>query len=434
MKNKIIFLICLIVFTVSATLFILPTPSTEGETTMINADIPNVILNRFLPWRFGLDLVGGAALVYEIDLTAVPSAQVASVTSGLRDVIERRVNLYGVAEPRVRIIEKGYRRQLLVELAGVSDIGAAIQEIGETPFLDFRENCVTTEETMTCVPTELSGRHITSASVSSGPLGALSPAVSLEFNEEGAKLFEAITARNIGQPVAIFLDGVPISAPVVQEKIIGSSAQISGGGITLESAHQLAQRFNAGALAAPITLINQRTVNATAAQDSLERIILAGAISVLFIAIFIIAIYRKQGVIAAIALILYVIFSLAIFKLIPGFTMTLAGITGFILSIGAALDANILIFERTKEELRRGSHSVSAMESGFRFAWSSIRDSNISTIITALILYFFTTSFVKGFALTLLVGILINLVMTYFITRNLLRVFPSRIKIKKITT
>ncbi len=433
MKNKIIFLSCLIVLTVFSVLFILPTSNADGPiTTIVGVNIPDVTFNRFLPWRFGLDLVGGAALVYEIDLTAIPSEQITSVTNGLKSVIERRINLYGVAEPRVRIIEKGERRQLLVELAGVSDIGAAIKEIGETPFLDFRENCVTEGETMTCTPTGLSGKHISRASVATGALGTLTPAVSLEFNAEGAKLFEEITARNVGKQVAIFLDGFPISAPVVQEKISGGSAQISGEGITLQVAHQLVERFNAGALAAPITLVNQRTVNATAAEDSLEKIINAGAISILFIAIFIMAVYRRQGIIAAISLILYVIFTLAIFKMIPGFTMTLAGITGFILSIGAALDANILIFERTKEELKRGSHGSSAVESGFRFAWSSIRDSNISTIITALILYFFTTSFVKGFALTLLIGILINLVMTYVVTRNLLRFFPSKaIKIKQ---
>ncbi len=435
MKNKIIFLFCLIVITVFSTLFILPTSFMKDEVIKIagiNIPVPDMVFNRFLPWRFGLDLVGGAALVYEINLDEIPREQIASVTNGLKDVIERRINLYGVAEPRVRIIERGDRRQLLVELAGVSDIGAAIKEIGETPFLDFRENCVTEGETMTCTPTGLSGKHISRALVDTGALGALTPSVSLEFNEEGARLFEEITTRNVGKNVAIFLDGFPVSAPVVQEKIIGGRAQISGEGITLQSAHQLVERFNAGALAAPITLINQRTVNATAAEDSLWRIIYAGAISILFVAIFVIAVYRKQGIIAAISLILYVIFTLAIFKLIPGFTMTLAGITGFILSIGAALDANILIFERTKEELKKGSSGTSAVESGFRFAWSSIRDSNTSTIITALILYALTTSFVRGFALTLLIGILINLVMTYVITRNLLRFFPSKtLKIKQ---
>ncbi|MFA4999536.1 MAG: protein translocase subunit SecD [Parcubacteria group bacterium] len=424
MKNKTLFIITLIALTVCASFFILP----KAGTSVVGVNIPDVFFNKFSPWKLGLDLVGGTALVYDIDLSGIPKENINAVTNGLKDVIEKRIDLYGVSEPRVRVVEKGDGRQLLVELAGISNISDAIKEIGETPFLDFRENCSFTEESIICDLTELSGRHIKGASVATSSHGIAQPVVSLEFNEEGAKLFEEITARNIGKPVAIFLDGVPISAPVVQEKIIGGKAQISGEGITIESAKQLVERFNAGALSAPIKLINQRTVNATAAEDSLGRILVAGVISILLIIAFIIAIYRKRGIIAGVSLILYVIFSLAIFKLMPGFTMSLSGITGFILSIGAALDANILIFERAKEELRQGAQGLSAMESGFRRAWSSIRDSNVGTVLTALILYFLTSSFVKGFALTLLVGILINIVMTYVVTRNLLRVFPGKAK------
>ena len=426
MKNKINFLILLIVIAITASLFILPSSVGEEITEIIPTRIPNLFFNEFLPWKFGLDLVGGAALVYDIDLTNVPREKVESVTNGLRDVIERRIDLYGVAEPRVRIITQGERRQLLVELAGVSDIGAAVQEIGETPFLSFGENCIITEDTMTCDPTGLFGKHIERSFVATDQLGIIMPTVSLEFNTEGSKLFEEITARNIGRQVAIFLDGVPISAPVVQEKIIGGNAQISGEGITLESARELVERLNAGALAAPIRLASQRAVNATAAEDSLYRILLAGTISILLVIIFMIAVYKRKGIIAGASLLLYVIFSLAVFKLIPGFTMSLAGITGFILSIGAALDANILIFERTKEESRQGTRGLAAVESGFRLAWSSIRDSNIGTILTALVLFYFTTGFVQGFALTLLIGLLINLTMTYVVTRNLLKIFPGR--------
>jgi protein-export membrane protein SecD len=424
MKNKFIFLGLLVVAALAATLFILP----GAPANIAGIDVPDTFLNRFTPWKLGLDLVGGTAITYDIDLTSVERADVNAVVNGLKDVIERRIDLYGVSEPRVRVIEKGENRQLLVELAGINDIDAAVKEIGETPYLDFRENCVFTETSIECVPTELSGRHIKRASVASDQRGVVVPVVSLEFTEEGGKLFEQITERNVGQQVAIFLDGEPISAPVVSEKIIGGSAQISGEGITLESARQLVERFNAGALSAPIRLANQRTVNATAAEDSLVRIVFAGAVSILLIIAFIIAVYKKRGIIAGVSLLLYVIFSLAIFKLTPGFTMSLSGITGFVLSIGAALDANILIFERAKEEARQGARGISAIESGFRFAWSSIRDSNISTVLTALVLYFFTSSFVKGFALTLLVGILVNLVMTYVVTRNLLRAFPGKSK------
>lgn len=424
MINKIIFISLLIIIMVSAILFVLP----QGGSNVFGIKIPDLFLNRFFPWRLGLDLIGGTALTYNIDLTGVEKSDIDAVTNGLRDVIERRINLYGVSEPRIRVINRGDERQLLVELAGVSDMGAAAREIGETPFLDFRENCIFTETSAECSPTELSGRHIERASVSTNQQGIVIPVVSLQFTEEGSQLFEQITGRNIGKQVAIFLDGVPISAPVVQEKIIGGNAQISGEGITMETAIDLVERFNAGALSAPITLINQRAVNATAAEDSLYRIILAGAIGFLLIMAFIIAVYKKQGIIASISLFLYILFSLAMFKIIPGFAMSLSGITGFILSIGAALDANILIFERAKEEQSQGVRALSAMESGFRFAWSSIRDSNISTILTALVLYFLTTSFVRGFALTLLIGILLNLIMTYVVTRNLLRVFTNKSK------
>lgn len=423
MKNKFIFIVSLVALAVISVFFILPSSS-----TILGVKIPDLFFNRFLSWRLGLDLVGGTALTYDIDLSGVDRADIAAVTNGLKDVVERRIDLYGVSEPRIRIIEKGDARQLLVELAGISDVGEAVKEIGETPYLDFRENCSFTDETIACVPTELSGRHIKRATVASDQRGVVVPVVSLEFTEEGSKLFEEITDRNIGKPVAIFLDGVPISAPVVKEKIIGGNAQISGEGITLDSARQLVERFNAGALSAPIKLANQRTVNATAAEDSLNRIIFAGAISILLIIAFIIAIYKKRGIIAGVSLLLYVVFSLAVFKLIPGFSMSLSGITGFVLSIGAALDANILIFEREKEEIKQGARGLSAIESGFRFAWSSIRDSNVSTILTAFALYVFTSSFVKGFALTLLVGIFINLITTYVVTRNLLRVFPGKIK------
>jgi preprotein translocase subunit SecD len=284
---------------------------------------------------------------------------------------------------------------------------------------------------LVCSETELTGRHVKKASLAIDSRGVAVPVVELEFNDEGARIFENVTERNVGKPLAIFLDNEPIDAPIVSEKIIGGKAQISGEGITLESANKLVERFNAGALSAPITLANQRTVNATAAEDSLARILFAGGVGILLVMAFMIAFYRGKGFIAAFALLFYVVVTLAVFKLIPGFALSLAGITGFILSIGAAVDANILIFERAKEEIKRGAQKVSAMESGFRFAWNSIRDSNVSTIITSLILYSFTTSFVKGFALTLMVGVIVNLLTTFFVTRNVLRIFTIRSKQSK---
>lgn len=423
MKRKALFLIITLLVFVTGALFALPKPGTPLPGGKIT---PDVFLNRFMPWRLGLDLVGGSALVYDIDLTNVPKADYSAVIGGLKDVIERRVNLYGVSEPRVRVIEKGERRQLLIELAGISDLDKAIKEIGETPTLDFRENCQTAttdggEEILMCVPTELTGRHVKSAAWGYAEQGFSAPLVSIEFDGEGATLFEAITERNIGKPLAIFLDGNLISAPVVNEKIAGGRAQISGEGITVESARKLAERFNAGALSAPISLESRRSVNATAAEDSLQRIVFAGLVGAGLVMSFMIAMYGSFGVISALSLIFYTALTLAVFKVTPGFTMSLAGITGFILSVGSAVDANILIFERAKEEIKRGVGRKSSIENGFRYAWTSIRDSNVSTMIIALILYFFSSSFVKGFALTLLVGMAVNLAVTYSVSRNMLR-------------
>lgn len=422
MKHKALFLItALLVFLLGAT-FVLPKP---GETLYGNQKSPDLFFNRYSNWKLGLDLVGGSSLVYNVDLSNVKPQDYAAVTNGLKDVIEKRVNLYGVSEPRVRVIEKGNQRQILVELAGIKDVDKAVKEIGDTPTLDFRENCqpVKTDQgdLLMCLPTELTGRYVKSANWGYANQGFSSPQVNIEFNEEGAKLFEQITERNVGKPLAIFLDDNIISAPVVNEKIAGGKAQISGQGITIESAKQLAERFNAGALGAPISLESRRTVNATAASDSLLKIMIAGCVGVVLIIVFMVIMYGVSGIASALALIFYVVTTLAIFKITPGFTMSLAGITGFILSIGSAVDASILIFERAKEEEKKGASRYASIENGFKHAWTSVRDSNLSTMIIAFMLYFFSSSFVKGFALTLLVGMAINLILTYTVTRNILR-------------
>ncbi len=419
LKKKILALFLFLGLGAAAFIFSLPSGSTE---VVEGVTVPDLYLNSFLPWRLGLDLIGGSALVYDIDLSGVEREDWKVVTSNLKDVIEKRVNPRGVSENRVRVVEKGDKRQLLVELAGVKDIEEAIKQIGDTPVLDFRENCSEIEGGIICQKTELTGRFIKKATFGSTGQGISAPIVNLEFDEEGAKIFEDVTGRNVGKPLAIFLDNELIDAPLVNEKIIGGSAQISGGDMTMESAKKLVDRFNFGALSAPVSLVNQRTVNSTAAADSLTKILIAGAIGIIAIMLFMVICYRTLGLISSLSLMLYIVFALAIFKLTPGFTMSLAGMTGFILSIGSAVDANILIFERSKEEMKKGASKLAAIESGFKFAWSSIRDSNVSTIIVSLILYFFTTSFVQGFALTLAIGILVNLVTTYLVTRNILKV------------
>jgi preprotein translocase subunit SecD len=373
------------------------------------------------PWQLGLDLEGGAHLVYSIDLSQVAAADQASVVAGLRDVIDRRVNLFGVGEPQVYTAQSGSSAQLDVDLPGVKDITDAINEIGQTPLLDFAE-VQTSGSSTQYVPTNLTGQYITGATLMYDQTTG-QPQVQISFNNDGADIFEKMTTANVGKPLAIFLDNQLIEAPIVQGPISGGQAIISGS-FTVASATELVQRFNAGALPAPINLINQQTVSPTLGADSLQKIILAAIIGTLLVILFMIFYYRKLGIFAALSLIIYIALTLGIFKLL-GITMSLAGLAGFVLTIGMAVDANILIFERIKEELRRGLTKAAALEEGFRRAWPSIRDANISTIITAAILYFFTSSFVQGFAVTLLLGVLVSLFSAITTTRLFLRVFMS---------
>jgi len=406
-NNLILLLITVLIFAVFAGFFV----------------YPGNFGNKIRPWRLGLDLVGGSHLIYEVDMSQIAPGDRDSVMNGLREVIERRVNLFGVSEPQVVSAKEGDSYRLIVELAGIKDINEAINEIGLTPFLDFREvfegENAAGEIEAQFIPTDLNGRYIKTAQISfNQTTGA--PEVDIQFNDEGAKIFEELTDRNVGKPLAIFLDNSLIEAPVVQEKISGGRAQITGK-FTVEEARKLVQRFNAGALPAPINLISQQTIGASLGQESLKRAIYAGIFGTLAIIIFMLVYYRRLGIFASLALIIYILLTAAVFKL--GITMTLAGIAGFILSIGMAVDANILIFERTKEEIKKGLSKMSAIEEGFRRAWPSIRDSNISTIITSIILYYFTSSFIRGFALALLIGVIISMFSAIIITRTMLRVF-----------
>lgn len=380
----------------------------------------------FREWTLGLDLAGGSYLIYEIDTSQVGEQDRSAVVKGLRDVIERRVNLFGVSEPRVYTEHAGGSDRLVVELAGIKDVNQAIKEIGATPFLDFREVAEEGTSTMSFIQTDLNGRYVKSAQLSFDNITG-KPQVNIEFNNDGAQIFEDLTARNIGRPLAIFLDNQLIEMPVVQDKISGGKAQITGK-FTIDEAKKLVERFNAGALPAPITLINQQTINADFGRDSLARAIFAGAIGTLAVIIFMLLFYRTLGIFSSLALVMYTALTLGVFKIFP-VTMTLAGIAGFILSIGMAVDANVLVFERMKEELRRGLSKTAAIEEGFRRAWTSIRDSNVSTLITSIVLYLFTSSFVRGFALTLFIGVIVSMFSAITITRTLLHVFVKDEKI-----
>ena len=528
-------------------------------------------------FHLGLDLQGGTHLVYQADTSSIDQADRESAVAGVRDVIERRVNAFGVSEPVVQTNLVGDEYRVIVELAGVKDVNEAIQMIGETPLLEFKEQNpnfeeelteeeqqqleeenskikkeaeavlnralagenfgelarefsedigsatqggelgwarkgmfvkefeeqifdilkpgeiapylvetqfgyhiikkieerdyepevklknVTTEEnspfeledtTETAIEkekevssahilfktlkaedikqsegwlnTELSGKHLKRSQVQFDQ-NTGEPEVSLEFNDEGKDLFAEITTRNVGKPVAIFLDGYAISVPTVNEPIREGRAVITGR-FNIKEAKELVQRLNAGALPVPINLISQQTVGASLGQESVDKSLFAGLIGLAAVALFMILYYRLPGLLAVLALAIYTAIVLTLFKVIP-VTLTLAGVAGFILSVGMAVDANVLIFERLKEELKNGRELDSAIEEGFKRAWTSIRDSNLSTILTCLILIWFGTSIIKGFAITLALGVVISMFSAIMVTRSFLRLF-SKLKIK----
>ncbi|PIV84518.1 MAG: protein translocase subunit SecD [Candidatus Moranbacteria bacterium CG_4_10_14_3_um_filter_44_15] len=497
--------------------------------------------------NLGLDLQGGIHLIYKVDTSGVESGKVQDALNGLQDVIERRVNAFGVAEPLIETSKSGGEQRLIVELAGVKDIEAAKAMIKETPFLEFKklaeqqppaeqsqlseedkkfnyeqkkkaedllkqiqggadfaelakqnsedpgskdqggdlgfvkretfvpefdkvlfdsdlqsgqvypqivesqfgyhiikklkergdgddkevhaQHILLTKKTLPIEPqmpafieTGLTGKNLKRADVQFMSQSG-KPEVGIEFDSEGAKNFAQLTKENIGKQIAIFLDGQVISAPTVQTEITDGKAVITGN-FSLDEAKKLAQRLNEGALPVPITLIGQQSVEASLGKISLEKSLKAGAIGIVLVMIFMIFYYRFLGLVASAALIIYTSIMVALFKISAGtpwsITLTLAGIAGFILSVGMAVDANILIFERTKEEIRKGRSLAGAIDEGFHRAWPSIRDSNISTMITSLILIWFGTGFVKGFAVTLLIGVLVSMFTAIVLVRTIL--------------
>ncbi len=496
----------------------------------------NAFFNKFTP-RLGLDLQGGAHLVYQADFSKVDTKDKKASLDGVKDVVERRVNTFGVTEP---LVQTSGEDKIIIELAGVFDVNDAIKRIGETPLLEFKELSGTDSATVDqgaidtqnaeskklaeeiliraikgedfamlareysedpgskekdgivdfvkqemldpaygdvifnklsngqistsvvesqfgyhiikkleekgsgvdkevksqhilflkkaaqaqeqWVNTQLSGKQLKSSDVQFDNTTGMAQ-VGLEFNDEGKQLFADITKRNIGKPVGIFLDGEVITAPKVNEEITGGRAVIEGG-FGIQEAKQLSQRLNAGALPVPINLVSQQTVGPMLGKDSLDKSLQAGIWGIILIALFMLFYYRLPGLLSIFALLIYSATVIAIFEIWP-VTLTLSGITGFIFSIGVAVDANVLIFERTKEELRRGKDVVDAIEEGFKRAWTSVRDSNYSSIITCVILYYFGSSMIKGFAVTLTIGILISMFSAITVTRTFLRLIAS---------
>ncbi len=403
-----------------------------------NFETQKAFFKKF-PFRLGLDLSGGSHLIYKADVSALSPDQVDGSMNALRDIIERRVNLFGVSEPVVQVQHastiSGAGEQLIVDLPGITDVKKATEMIGQTPLLEFKVKGEPVPQEIKVgkdgklevptinldnqyVATELTGRYLKRATLEFDQ-NTREPRINLQFDETGTKLFAQITKDNVGKEVAIYLDGAVISAPRVNEEIPNGQAVISGG-FTPTEARQLVGRLNSGALPVPITLLSTQTIGATLGESAVHAGVKATIIGFLLVALFLILWYRLPGLVAAVSLSIFIVIILALFKLMP-VTLTAAGIAGFIISIGIAVDANVLIFERIKEELRAGRTVNDAVKFGFSRAWFSIRDSNISNIITALILFWFGTSLIKGFALTLGMGVVISLFTAIVVTRIFLR-------------
>lgn len=401
------------------------------------------------PFKLGLDLQGGTHLIYDADLSNVAKEDYAMAMQGLRDIIERRINIFGIQEPLVQTQEAAGHYRLVVELAGIKDPAEAIKMIGQTPFLEFKaqrseeetkqildkieevkdktleemqaiENWQLAFEDPYFKSTNLTGKYLKKSELSFDATTNKAE-IQLQFNDEGAKIFEEITSTNVGKRLAISIDGQILSAPTVQEKISGGKAQITGD-FTADWARDLVKNLNAGALPVPIKLISEQSIGPTLGAISLQKSLEAGIYGFLAIAVFLILYYRLPGLLASFALFIYAVIILALFKLIP-VVITLAGIAGFVLSLGMAVDANVLIFSRFREELKEKKGFAIALEEGFRRSWPAVRDGNLTVIIVAIILFAFGTSFVKGFALTLIIGNIISVFSANFITSYLMRAF-----------
>lgn len=391
-----------------------------------------------LPLKLGLDLQGGMQLILQTDMSKIDSNNKDDALQAAREVIERRVNLFGVSEAIVQTSKVGDDRRIIVELPGIKDATGAADLVGKTAQLEFRELPATISAEMSeatksgipliyfSTPAGLTGADLEKAQVTYGSVsgGSSGPQVAIEFTSEGANKFAEITKRNIGKSLPIFLDEQIVSAPTVNQEILGGSAVITGQ-FTTDEAKKLAVQLNAGALPVPIKILEQRVIGPTLGQEAVNKSLVAGIIGLAIVMVYMGLYYGLYGILADIALLIYTAIVLAIFKtglfVLPPVTLTLAGIAGFILSIGMAVDANILIFERIKEEIRWGKSKSFALRLGFDRAWSSIWASNVSSLITAAILYYFGTSLIKGFAITLAIGVLVSMFTAIVVTRTLLR-------------
>ena len=386
----------------------------------------------------GLDLRGGSQVIYSANLSAKAASETdAEALQGAKMTIERRVNAYGISEATVQIVQNSDGSFLQVQLPGVNNTGEVLTLIGQTAELNFREQSTASNGSTIWVPAtatgkdgqqeELTGKYLEpNATVVLNPTTSR-PEVSFEWKPEGALLFEQITRRDLNKPLGIFLDNDLISAPTVQA-VISDKGVITNAKWTLAEARTLAIQLNSGALPVPLTLVARTTIGATLGTDSVHRSLTAAEIGIVILLIFLLLYYRLPGLVACLALGVYGVVLLMIFKLVP-VTLTLPGLAGFIVSFGMAVDANVLIFERMKEELRGGRSLAAAVEAGFNRAWPAIRDSNITTFIACIVLFWLGGQLgalqVRGFALTLFIGVALSMFTAIVVTRTFLRLMMS---------
>lgn len=448
MKNRQA-LIFIIIITILSTIMALPKNwpvkfNLFGKNIDFKISSPEIKIGKFkrsLEIPKGLDIQGGVQLTLSADMSAIEGAERNDALTSVREVISRRVDLYGVSEPTIQTLISGDDYRIVAQLPGMQDVDSALALIGQTAQLDFRQiPADVPESSISAFPwyfyesTGLTGSDLNKATVSFNSQTSTGPGVSIVFNDQGKEKFAMITKANIGRPLAIFLDEFPVTIPVVNEEILTGEAVISGS-FDIESAKQLAIQLNAGALPVPVTVIEQKTIGPTLGQDSIQKSMMAGIIGLIVVMAFMIVTYGKLGVIADIALIIYGVVTIAIYKLIP-VTLSLPGIAGLVLTIGMAVDSNILIFERYKEEKRLGRPFQAAMTMAFGRAWDSIKDANLATILTALVLlnpfnfsWLVTSGSVRGFALTLLLGVFISMFTGVYASRILIRTFFKERKI-----
>ncbi|MDO8609426.1 MAG: protein translocase subunit SecD [bacterium] len=401
----------------------------------INTNIVGLKIQKEFKTKLGLDLKGGSHLVFDTNISKVKPVDLQDALNSSRDTIERRVNYYGVSEPLVQTVKSGNAYRISVDLSGIENVSEAINLIGQTAQLNFYEEATVEAKVATqssvyarlTKPTGLTGKDIKKASVTFDQQNG-KPQVALSFSNQGTKLFGDITQRNLNKPVGIVIDNMLISAPTVQTAILDGSAVITGN-FTVDEAKKLAISINSGALPLPIKLIEQRNIGPTLGALEVRKSVYAGFVGLMMVLLFMIIYYGKLGIIASMALTIYGLISFALFRTIP-VVLTLPGVAGFILSIGMAVDSNILIFERIKEEIRIGKEFDVAIKIGFGRAIDAIKDANITTLIVAFILFNplnweFLPQFgmVRGFALTLAIGVATSLFTGVVITRRLINFF-----------